>query len=68
LIRHGLNFGVCHFARIMLREPGIKVVGDAYVEMLVREALKDVDIFHRRPPWPSPGATTFARNHGAAVN
>lgn len=37
---------VCHFARIVFREPGNQVIGDAGVEMLLRRGFEGLDIFH----------------------
>lgn len=40
--------GVRDLTRIVLRQPGVQIVGDAGIEMLaVRHALQDVDVFHR---------------------
>ena len=52
--------GYC--ARVALREPGLKDVGDACVEMLSGEALKNADILHDRSRLrQGSGATAFAR-------
>ena len=52
--------GYC--ARVVQREPGLQVVGDACVEMLSGEAFKNADILHDRFRLrQGSGATAFAR-------